>query len=211
MEAKYFSGRQLILGLGGSYASSLKEFPIGIDMKIIPTMIDANTIDLDISIARDDQTTATALSTFNQIAEEISESVHTHVRLKYGETAILGSLSDNSKTSGYNRTPFIGRIPIVGSFFSKKESAHENTSLLFLITPKRYKRFYQPNEAQYDPNIKAFHNDYISPKTNMTEIINHLKENSLLQRDKIVTKGMYSDKVMLDAALEHVKNMKQVY
>ncbi len=211
VEAKYFSGRKLILGLTGSYASSLEQFPIGIEMTIKPKMIDANTIDLDISIARDDQTTATSLTTFKEIAEEISESVHTHIRLKYGETAILGSLSDNSKTSGHNRVPIIGRIPIVGSFFSKKESSHENTSLLFLITPKRYKRFYQPNEDQYSSSIKSFHNNYISPKTNMEQIINHLKENSLLQPEDLITKDMYSEKVMLDAASEHVKSMKQVY
>ena len=57
------------------------------------------------------------------------------IRVKDGETIVIGGLIKNEDTTVRNRIPILGYIPIVGFFFSNKSKDLTQTELAVFITP----------------------------------------------------------------------------
>ena len=60
----------------------------------------------------------------------------TTVRVKEGETLIIGGLINQSKENSHEKIPFLGDIPLIGAFFSRSEKNDEQKELAVFITPK---------------------------------------------------------------------------
>lgn len=65
-----------------------------------------------------------------------SKNLVTTIRLKDGETAILGGLISNEERETVVKVPFLGNIPIVGSIFRKSEKTPEKSEIIMVITPR---------------------------------------------------------------------------
>ncbi len=57
------------------------------------------------------------------------------VRLKDGETIILGGLITEEKTVSYNKVPLLGSIPLLGQLFRSRSHDSRQTELVIFITP----------------------------------------------------------------------------
>lgn len=57
------------------------------------------------------------------------------VRLKDGETIILGGLIQESETENYNKVPILGSIPLLGKLFSNRSKSKVKSELVIFITP----------------------------------------------------------------------------
>jgi len=57
------------------------------------------------------------------------------VRLKDGETIILGGLIQEAETANYNKIPIIGSIPLLGRLFSNRSISKTKSELVIFITP----------------------------------------------------------------------------
>lgn len=81
-------------------------------------------------------TTGTAKS--SQTLKDVEErSVKSTVRVRDGETVILGGLIRNKDVSAKTRVPFLGNIPILGIIFRHKDtSGSKDREILVFITPK---------------------------------------------------------------------------
>lgn len=66
------------------------------------------------------------------------------VRLKDGETIILGGLIQESETSSEEKVPLLGDIPLIGELFKNRDSQKSKGELLIYLTPKI---FYGDNNA----------------------------------------------------------------
>lgn len=60
----------------------------------------------------------------------------TTVRVKEGETLIIGGLIKQSDDRSYEKVPLLGDIPLVGLFFSRRERELEQKELAVFITPR---------------------------------------------------------------------------
>ncbi len=60
------------------------------------------------------------------------------IRVKNGETVILGGLSREETTENTAGIPFLSRIPVLKWFFSNREKSKQNSSLIIYITPVIY-------------------------------------------------------------------------
>ncbi|MFH1855992.1 MAG: secretin N-terminal domain-containing protein [Candidatus Omnitrophota bacterium] len=60
----------------------------------------------------------------------------TTVRIKQGETLVIGGLIKQQKESSRDKVPILGDIPIVGFLFSRSERNNEQKELAVFITPK---------------------------------------------------------------------------
>ncbi len=60
------------------------------------------------------------------------------VRLKDGETIILGGLIENFTTRDLAGVPFISRIPLLGSLFRNTKTNNRNSELVIYLTPHVY-------------------------------------------------------------------------
>ncbi|OGC35502.1 hypothetical protein A2311_04565 [candidate division WOR-1 bacterium RIFOXYB2_FULL_48_7] len=57
------------------------------------------------------------------------------VRIKNGETIIIGGLLSEGERENISRVPILGYLPLVGFIFSNRSVEKEKTEIVFLITP----------------------------------------------------------------------------
>jgi type IV pilus assembly protein PilQ len=57
------------------------------------------------------------------------------VRLKDGETIILGGLISENETSKVSKIPFLGDLPFIGKLFRTSSKSKVKTELMIYITP----------------------------------------------------------------------------
>ncbi len=69
------------------------------------------------------------------IPDEITNQIVTNVRVRDGETVILGGLFKESITSGRRQVPGLGDVPIIGAAFRGHDDTLERDEIIFLITP----------------------------------------------------------------------------
>lgn len=59
----------------------------------------------------------------------------TLVRVKNGQTLVLGGLLSSRETKSVRKVPFLGYIPLIGWLFTSVSNRRENTDLVIFITP----------------------------------------------------------------------------
>lgn len=78
----------------------------------------------------------TSLGTFNGLPGVNRQSLQTVLRLRDGETAVIGGLSADSVSNAVAKVPGLGSIPIVGNLFKRKTNQENRDRLYFAITVK---------------------------------------------------------------------------
>ena len=64
-----------------------------------------------------------------------SRILESTVRLKDGETIVLGGLITDTNETGYSKFPVLGNLPIIGALFRGFKKNNQKTELVFYITP----------------------------------------------------------------------------
>lgn len=64
--------------------------------------------------------------------------VKSSVRLRDGETIVLGGMVKESVSDVHKQVPFLGSIPVIGWFFRNVERVHSKSQLLIFVTPHIY-------------------------------------------------------------------------
>jgi MSHA biogenesis protein MshL len=60
----------------------------------------------------------------------------TQVRMKNGETVVIGGLITSRKTDTENKIPLLGDLPLLGYLFKRKEKVEQRSELVILLTPR---------------------------------------------------------------------------
>lgn len=69
------------------------------------------------------------------IPDEVTNEMTTNVRVKDGQTLVLGGLFKDSTTITRSTVPFLGDIPIIGLAFRGQEDKVKRTEVIFMVTP----------------------------------------------------------------------------
>lgn len=72
----------------------------------------------------------------------------TTLRLRDGETQLLGGLISKSDRSSSNRIPGLGDLPVAGRLFSSNKDDVQNTELVLAITPRILRSAARPDVSQ---------------------------------------------------------------
>lgn len=74
---------------------------------------------------------------FSQAGPPIQKrEVKTQVRVKNGETVVLGGVYETTSTENIRKVPFLGDLPIVGALFRSRDESNDKSELLIFVTPK---------------------------------------------------------------------------
>lgn len=78
-----------------------------------------------------------------QLDPDIPPTINTRilnstVRLKNGETIVLGGLVQETETVNVDKIPILGSIPIIGRLFQNRTSSKDRSELMIYITPHVY-------------------------------------------------------------------------
>jgi MSHA type pilus biogenesis protein MshL len=60
----------------------------------------------------------------------------TQVRIKDGETVVIGGLITSKRTETEHKVPLLGDLPLLGYFFKRKEKTEQRAELVILLTPR---------------------------------------------------------------------------
>lgn len=110
-----------------------KEF--GIIMEVTPRINDDSTLTLRVIPTVEDIIGFTG-PTNNQRPITSKRSVETQVRVKDGETLVLGGLIKDNEVKTVRKVWLLGDIPILGNLFRNTSKTKTKTDLLILITPR---------------------------------------------------------------------------
>ena len=69
------------------------------------------------------------------IPDELTNQVTTNVRVRDGQTLVLGGLFRESTSKTRRQVPFLGDIPLVGAAFRGQDDDVQRSEVIFLITP----------------------------------------------------------------------------
>jgi type II secretory pathway component GspD/PulD (secretin) len=139
-----------------------KHREIGISMVVTPTLLPDGTVRMRLrprSAQISEQIkSATTENLYPRVTESMVESL---ARVPDGYSLLVGGFYGEVDKKNRNKVPLLGDVPVLNFFFKSKENIKEQTSLVFVVTPK-----------SYDPRDKCQsvkRNKAVREKLNMTE------------------------------------------
>jgi Bacterial type II and III secretion system protein/Type II/IV secretion system protein len=110
--------------------SSIPNVNVGVQLRVTPTIGD------DGGITAEFHPEYSEIIGFNASFPIIANrKVDATLRVRDGETIVLGGLFQDTSSETISKLPFLGDIPILGQFFKNKATARQRDEVVFLITP----------------------------------------------------------------------------
>jgi general secretion pathway protein D len=107
---------------------------VGITLQVRPRVSDDGYVSLKVSPTVEEIIGYVGPTT-NPAPVTAKRSVETTIKVKSGETAVLGGLMREKEIERVQKVPILGDIPLLGSLFRNRRTEVEKTDLLILITP----------------------------------------------------------------------------
>ena len=135
-EATNFEVSQAGAGGGTSLqVSGVHREETGLVLKVTPQVNKEGYITMLIQPSFTDVQEASLSTSGNRVFNPIKRSATTLVRIKNGQTLVLGGLLRSTETKVVRKVPFLGYIPIVGWLFTSSSTRRINSDLVIFITP----------------------------------------------------------------------------
>jgi len=127
---------QTITG-GGAPSVTVEWKEYGVSLGFVPTIVDTNLINLEISpeVSSLDWANAVSFGGYDIPALRTRKADAT-VELNSEQSVVLGGLVSTEETKTIKRVPILGHIPILNFFFSRKETTIWETELLIIVSPR---------------------------------------------------------------------------
>lgn len=115
---------------------SIKFRDFGVGLKVVPTVLSGDVIDLQIGVSMSALDYANSIQLFGSTIPGFRERrVNTHVRMASGMTFAVAGLLEENQTSTRSQAPGLGAIPIIGSFFRNVSRQQTETEMMVYVTP----------------------------------------------------------------------------
>jgi len=122
-------------GSVGVAVSGVKRFETGLILKVTPQVNKEGYITMLVQPSFTDVQEASLSTSANKVFNPIRRAASTLVRVKNGQTLVLGGLLRSTETKTVRKVPFFGYIPIVGWLFTSNSTRRVNSDLVIFITP----------------------------------------------------------------------------
>lgn len=106
---------------------------LGVKIKATPTLHPNN----EVTLALEFEIRALAGSSVNGIPILSNRTLTQTVRVKEDQPSLIGGLTDAEETHAITGLPGFAELPVVGYAFGARTSAHQDTELLILVTPRK--------------------------------------------------------------------------
>jgi len=116
-----------------SDARAVEEIPVGVSLIVEPALQGQGRIVLRI---RAESSTLGPPLPPDDIPEELSRVVDAEIVLGNGETAVLGGLRREARSSSGAGVPVLRSVPVLGALFGKRRDEHDGEELVVLVTPR---------------------------------------------------------------------------
>lgn len=133
---------------GGFVSESVNYLDVGLKLEVEPVVSPDDEVAIRVglevsSLARE------VRSATGSVAYQIgTRNANTTLRLRDGETQLLGGLISKEDRTNSNRVPGLGDLPLAGRLFSSQKDDLQNTELILAITPRILRGAPRPDLAQ---------------------------------------------------------------
>lgn len=120
----------------GFVSENVQYVDVGLKLEVEPTIFPDDEVSIKLALEVSSvvkEVTSKAGSLSYQIG---SRNASTVLRLKDGETQILGGLINDSERQTAQRVPGLGDLPVIGRLFSSQKDDKQKTELVLAITPR---------------------------------------------------------------------------
>ncbi|MBT8142916.1 MAG: type IV pilus secretin PilQ [Gammaproteobacteria bacterium] len=121
-------------GGGGATTTQFKEAVLS--MKVTPLITPDDYIIMDLEISQDSIGELVPGSNGGFIPSIDTRELITEVRIKNGETAVLGGIYETEAREGSTKVPVLGDLPVLGGLFRTKSKDTNKSEMLIFISPK---------------------------------------------------------------------------
>ena len=122
-------------GNAGAVTIQFREF--GIRLRFTPVVTENKTVKLHLAQEVSSLDTANGI-TFNgfSIPALSTRRAESDVELGEGQSFVVAGLLDNRETESFAKLPFLGDIPVLGTFFKSRQERRSRTDLVLIVTPE---------------------------------------------------------------------------
>lgn len=107
----------------------------GVALEFTPTLIDANTVQVQLSTEISTPATSSGGQSFDQPGRNVRQMSNT-MEMRNGQSYTVGGLFQQSSARSAADVPGISRIPLVGELFSSNRFEATETELIVFVTPE---------------------------------------------------------------------------
>ena len=122
-------------GSSGSSTSGAERRRIGLMLVVTPQVNKEGFITLVVQPSYTDITPSAISTQGGTIYDPVSRGASTMVRVKNGQTVVIGGMLSSTETKTVKKVPLLGYIPIIGWLFTSVSSRRTNTDLVIFLTP----------------------------------------------------------------------------
>jgi pilus assembly protein CpaC len=145
-------------------APGLQEYPFGISLKFVPTVLDNGRISLkvapEVSEVSSEGVSYSVGNTTLILPRINKRNVSTTVQLRDGQSLVIGGLLRNDITQSIKRFPILGDVPVLGALFRSSNFVAEKTELVVIVSPSLVKPTDSapplPTDSFVPPTTKEF-------------------------------------------------------
>ena len=109
--------------------------PIGIILKVTPQVNKEGYVTLIVQPSYTDTVASAVTTQGSTVYDPISRGASTMVRVKNGQTVVIGGMLSSTEAKSVKKVPLLGYIPIIGWLFTSVSSRRTNTDLVIFVTP----------------------------------------------------------------------------
>ncbi len=189
-KSDFFTGAVIHVQLNGAAGSqgAVAQVPIGIKLTVTPKFLKDGKVELEVQAARAFIENASNQVGFANTTQVTKTEITANVTMNFGDTLVIGGLSEKETESLHDGVPLIQDIPVIQYLFSHEDTLDFTKSVLILLTPKQPRYTYADGTAKVDPakaaasrpaqpsldKLKGRH-DWFRPASNLDSVFHHLK------------------------------------
>lgn len=187
--SEFFSGTEILAAAvsGGSGDSVSVQKEVGVKLAVTPEILPNDMIRLHVVAERTFLTDPSNSVVFEFRLDTTKTNVNSTVTMKFGETLILGGLSERETSKSADGVPFLMDIPVLNYLFSQRVERQFERSIMILMTPRRphYTRQASADREEANQKMSAMerdlqrleqrHGDWYSPRPTFNELRDKLQ------------------------------------
>ena len=195
LTSEFFSGTEILAAAvsGGDGDSVSVQKEVGVKLAVTPEILEDDFLRLHVVAERTFLTDPASSVLFEFRLDTTKTNVNSTVTMRFGETLILGGLSERETSNSKDGVPGLMDIPGVSLLFSERSKRHFERSILILLTPRRpqYTRQAEDNRAKTRERLSGLerdlerlakrHEDWFTPRPTFNQIIDNLKKREFFE------------------------------
>jgi type II secretory pathway component GspD/PulD (secretin) len=133
--SEFFIGRTVSVAVSSINLGDIQLIDLGTYVRVTPVTISPTEAQFKIEVIRSFPI-ENAPGTFEQSLTAFKQTVTATAEVEFGKTLILSGLYEGVDPGGYSKTPGVGDVPGVDTFFNARRRQERRDVALVLVTPK---------------------------------------------------------------------------